>query len=218
MNQETLNRFSLTPPTLAPVQPTLTTARLVLRPFELGDASRVRELAGDRDVAATTRLIPHPYPEGMAEAWISTLPTGYQAGRGASFAMVLKEGPLIGSIGLMVSQADQHAEMGYWVGKEYWNRGFCTEAAKAVLEYAFETLRLERVFANYMARNLASGRVLAKIGMRIEGCLRRHRGKWGQFEDLMVCGVLRGEFVAARAASRVQLGAADAGGSSSIPS
>lgn len=57
--------------------------------------------------------------------------------------MVLKEGPLIGSIGLMVSQADQHAEMGYWVGKEYWNRGFCTEAAKAVLEYAFETLRLE---------------------------------------------------------------------------
>lgn len=175
-------------------QPTVKTERLILRPFTLADAPLVQILAGDKDVASTTRLIPHPYPDGLAVSWISTLPAKYQQGEGVSFAITLKEGALIGSIGLILSLPDHHGELGYWIGKPYWNSGYCTEAAAAVLQFAFDTLDLERVFAKYMSRNPASGRVMAKLGMTQEGILRHHRCKWGQFEDLVICGILRSEW------------------------
>ncbi|MEX2027693.1 MAG: GNAT family N-acetyltransferase [Pirellulaceae bacterium] len=179
---------------LPKIQPTLKTERLVLRPFTVADAPLVQILAGDKDVASTTRLIPHPYPDGLAVSWISTLPSKYQQGDGVSFAITLKEGALIGSIGLILSLADHHGELGYWIGKPYWNSGYCTEAAAAMLQFAFDTLDLERVFAKYMGKNPASGRVMAKLGMTQEGILRHHRCKWGQFEDLVVCGILRSEW------------------------
>jgi RimJ/RimL family protein N-acetyltransferase len=179
---------------LPKTQPTLKTERLVLRPFAPGDAPLVHILAGDKDVASTTRLIPHPYPDGLAESWIDSLPGKYERGDGVSFAITLKEGALIGSIGLILSLADHHGEMGYWIGKPYWNSGYCTEAAAAVLQFAFDTLDLERVYAKYMGKNPASGRVMAKLGMLQEGVLRHHRCKWGTFEDLVVCGILRSEW------------------------
>jgi RimJ/RimL family protein N-acetyltransferase len=179
---------------LPKTQPTLKTERLILRPFLPADAPLVQILAGDKDVASTTRLLPHPYPDGLAEKWIASLPVRYQQGDGVSFAITLKEGALIGSIGLALSLADHHAEMGYWIGKPYWNTGYCTEAAAAVLQFAFDTLDLERIFAKYMGKNPASGRVMAKLGMTQEGILRHHRCKWGQFEDLIVCGILRSEW------------------------
>lgn len=181
------------PPALRLPQPILTTERLILRPFARSDAKTVQELAGDREVADTTRLIPHPYPDGLAESWIASLAPRYERGEGVSFGITLKEGPLIGSIGIILNLVDQHAELGYWIGKPYWNQGYCTEAGATLLNYAFETLQMERVFANCFARNPASGRVLSKLGMTQEGTLRHHRCKWGQYEDLIVCGILRSE-------------------------
>ena len=63
---------------LAPEQPVLHDERLMLRPLTLADAPIVERLAGEKDVASTTRLIPHPYPPGMAEQWIGSLPELYQ--------------------------------------------------------------------------------------------------------------------------------------------
>lgn len=179
-----------------PPQPTLTTERLVLRPFQQADAADVQRLAGDRDVASTTRLIPHPYPDGLAEQWIASLDGLYTSGRSASFAITQKDGTLMGAIGLSIEPADRHAELGYWVGRPFWNQGFCTEAGRAMLSFAFDVLALERVYAHYMARNPASGRVMEKLGMQREGCLRRHRFKWGEFEDLILYGILRSEYLA----------------------
>jgi ribosomal-protein-alanine N-acetyltransferase len=179
---------------LAPEQPTLKTERLVLRPLALGDAPTVERLAGEKDVASTTRLIPHPYPPGMAEHWIGTLPDLYQRAEMINWGIALDGGLLLGTIRLTLNPVDNHAEMGYWVGKPYWNNGYCTEAARAVVAYGFEKLDLERIYANYMARNPASGRVLAKLGMIEEGHLRRHRRKFGRYEDLIVCGMLRSEW------------------------
>jgi RimJ/RimL family protein N-acetyltransferase len=175
-------------------QPILKTERLALRPFSPDDAPLVQILAGDKDVASTTRLIPHPYPDGLAEQWIASLRPAYDRGQGVNFAITLKEGALIGSIGLILELSDHHAEMGYWIGKPYWNCGYCTEAAAAVLQFAFDSLDLERVYAKYLSRNPASGRVMAKLGMTQEGVLRHHRCKWGQFEDLVVCGILKSEW------------------------
>jgi RimJ/RimL family protein N-acetyltransferase len=170
----------------------LTTKRLVLRPFSPSDARDVQLLAGDRSIADTTLTIPHPYEDGAAEEWISGHQEIYDRGKGVTFAVTTKEdGVLVGAISLMSVSAGHQAELGYWVGKPFWNRGFCTEAAEAVLQYAFEEMGLERVHACHLSRNPPSGRVMQKIGMRNEGCRRHHVRKWGVLEDLELYGILR---------------------------
>ena len=176
-------------------RPTLETERLVLRPFELSDAPRVKLLAGDRDIAAMTLNVPHPYEDGMAEKWIGAHQERFDKGEEVVLAVTLREsGELIGAIGLILKRDHDKAELGYWIGKPYWGRGFCTEAARAVLRYAFTELGLNRVHAYHFHHNPASGRVLQKIGMTHEGLLRQHVKKWGQFIDNELYSILRSEF------------------------
>ena len=170
-------------------QPTLTTERLILRPFEPEDAPDVQRLAGDRAVADTTERIPHPYEDGMAETWIATHPQGFRESKECTFAVVLKDGhQLIGAAGLTLTMVHARGELGYWIGREFWNRGYCTEAARAVIEYGFSVLGLHRIQAQHLARNPASGRVMLKLGMQHEGRLVQHTLKWDVFEDMDVYG------------------------------
>jgi len=183
-------RSPVTEPESMPPVPELETERLLLRSFSPKDAGRVRELAAAREIAATTLNIPHPYEEGMAEAWISTHEDAYEAGEAVHYAITRKlQGDLIGAIGLGIERAHQRAEMGYWIGVPYWSKGFCTEAASAILRYGFETLGLHRIYAHHMISNPASGRVMQKIGMIHEGCLRQHVLKWGIHHDLEIYGM-----------------------------
>ena len=177
-------------------RPTLATARLVLRPFTLADAPDVQRLAGERDVASTTRNIPHPYPDSMAEQWIRTHQEHFAQGALVHFALVRRaDHVLLGALSLRINLPDGNAKLGYWIGKPYWNHGYCTEAAHAVVKYGFEVLGLHRMHASYLTRNPASGRVLQKLGMTYEGCLRQHVNKWEVFEDLALYGILRSEYV-----------------------
>jgi len=176
-------------------QPVLRTDRLRLRPFTLADAADVRRLAGDPRVSATALDLPHPFEDGMAEAWIGTHPQRFAAGTLAAFAVTSREGTeLYGAVGLMIEPAHRRAELGYWLGTPYWGRGYATEAAGAVIRYGFDRLGLQRIHANHLVRNPGSGRVLQKLGMRYEGCLRRHAWHRNSFEDLALYGVLRSEF------------------------
>ncbi|MEJ2679498.1 MAG: GNAT family N-acetyltransferase [Gemmatimonadota bacterium] len=172
-------------------QPTLTTDRLVLRPFTATDAAAVRQLAGERDVAYNTALIPHPYPEGAAEAWIATHAGAYAAGREVVFAItLLQTGELVGAVGLTLVPEHQRGEMGYWIGKPFWGGGYATEAARRVVRFGFQELGLHRVQAHCFARNAASRRVLEKCGMRYEGRRRGYFQKWGEFLDVDQFGLL----------------------------
>jgi RimJ/RimL family protein N-acetyltransferase len=176
-------------------RPTLETERLLLRPFTLADAPAVQRLAGDRDIASTTLSIAHPYEDGMAERWISGLPDKWARGTQLHFALERRaDGALLGDVLLYPTFAHRRAELGYWLGKPYWGHGYTSEAAAAVLAYAFTVLDLHRVFAEHMTRNPASGRVLQKIGMTYEGTMRHHTLKWGVFEDVAVYGILRDEW------------------------
>jgi RimJ/RimL family protein N-acetyltransferase len=175
--------------------PTLSTDRLILRPFNLNDAARVRELAGEREVAAMTANIPHPYEEGMAEEWISHHEHSLENGTGVTLAIVLQsEDSLIGAMGLVLDKTHHSAELGYWIGKPYWNQGYCTEAATEVLRYGFEILGLNRVQARHMTKNPASGRVMEKVGMSHEGVLRQSLNRFGAFEDAAMFSILRDEY------------------------
>lgn len=175
-------------------QPSLTTERLLLRPLTLADAPEVQRLAGAREIAATTAAIPHPYPDGAAEAWIETHAGRFDRGEAAVFAVTRRaHGAMLGVVGLEINAEMQRAELGYWIGKPYWNQGYCSEAAAAVVRFALFDLGLQRVFACHFSGNPASGRVMQKVGMRHEGTLRRHTLKWGEVHDLEMYGLLAGE-------------------------
>jgi len=165
--------------------PTFQTRRLILRAFLPQDAPDVQRLAGERAIAATTASIPHPYPDGVAEAWIAAQPELRARAESLVYAVtLLQDGRLIGAVGLGLRLEHKHAELGYWIGHPYWGQGYCTEAAAEILRFAFETLRLHRIYAVHFAGNPASGRVMQKLGMRFEGRRRQHILKWGRFEDL----------------------------------
>jgi len=181
--------------------PTIETERLLLRPFGDADAREVQRLAGDRRIAATTMLVPHPYEDGVAEAWIATHEASWEAGLGLVLAIVLKPaGPLVGTIGLSLKREHVSAELGYWVGVPWWGRGIATEAARAMVDFAFRELGMHRVHAHHFVRNIASGRVLEKCGMREEGVHRDAVRKWGRFEDVRFWAILRPEWEARQGA------------------
>jgi len=154
---------------------------IALRRFVASDASRVELLAGDRAVAETTALIPHPYPEGGAAAWIATQGGAASAGTEYTYAITAAGGPLVGAIGLRPDPGERE-NLGYWIGRPYWNRGYATAAVQAIIVLAFEFLDLEALSASHLVRNPASGRVMEKCGMRILRTERRaHRGTLEEF-------------------------------------
>jgi len=169
-------------------QPTLATRRLVLRPFRGEDAAEVTRLAGDRAVADTTLNIPHPYEAGMAEAWIATHRLLFEQRAQATFA-VTRDGVLVGACGLLSDPDGRGAELGYWLGRPWWGRGYATEAAGAVVAWAFDALDVARVYAHCMVRNPASRRVLEKLGMRPVAYLPGYLEKWGVAEDVELFAV-----------------------------
>ena len=173
-------------------QPPIETKRLILRPFRLIDAPAVQELAGERDIADTTMNIPHPYEDGMAEEWIEDHRPGYEDGELATFAIVLKDDTeLVGAIGLQIDRGLNKAELGYWIGKPFWNLGYATEATIAILAFGFDELRLNRIQAGHLARNPSSGRVMEKAGLILEGTARQATIKWDQYEDMVSYAILR---------------------------
>ncbi len=173
----------------------LETDRLLLRILRQTDAPRIQLLAGHALVAATTSNIPHPYPDGAAEEFIQHVQQQYKQKTGYTFAITHKDtGLLMGVIGLGFDAANLHGEMGYWIGVDYWGNGIATEAAKRVIEFAFEALAMHRVYAGCFMNNPASGRVQEKAGMQLEGIWREHYKKNGIYIDVAYRSILQQEY------------------------
>jgi RimJ/RimL family protein N-acetyltransferase len=177
--------------------PSLRTARLVLRPLELADAPRLQELAGEREIALNTISIPHPYSLAQAEEWVRA--QGELEAHG-DINFVIDDGQVAGGIGLRVQRSYERAEIGYWIGKPYWGKGYATEAAGAMIRYGFEELKIHRIYAGYFSRNEKSARVMIKNGMKYEGTLRQHVKKWDEFVDIVYYGILAEEWSGANSA------------------
>ena len=139
------------------------TERLTLRPLRATDAGAVVDLAGDADVARMTARIPHPYTLQDAEQWI---PLAMK--RGEIVFAILHNGALIGCAGY-VRQENGCAEFGYWIGKPFWNKGFATEATRAVAAHAFTCREIHTLTAGHFTDNPASARVLEKLGFMAAG-------------------------------------------------
>ncbi len=173
-------------------QPNLLTERLLLRPFTLDDAPSLHHLAGAREIADTTISIPHPYESDYARTWIAGHKSAFMQGTAVHFGIETKDvRQLIGAIALRdIEREHSQAELSFWIGVQWWGKGFVSEAARCLLGYGFEQLHLNRICAYHMVRNPASGRVLGKIGMKQEGLMRQRVRKWGIYEDVVLCAIL----------------------------
>ncbi len=179
---------------------TLHTERLTLRPFVPQDAADVSRLAGDREIAAHTLTVPHPYEEAMASEWIAGHAPATKAGEKVVFALV-HDSELVGAMGLDLAAEHARAELGYWVGRPSWGQGFASEAARELVRYGFEVLGLNRIQAHHMVRNPASGHVLENCGMQREGVVRQYLKKWGEYEDIVMYSILASDREPAGSAS-----------------
>jgi RimJ/RimL family protein N-acetyltransferase len=177
-------------------QPSLNTDRLVLRPLMAKDALAVRNLANNPEIA---RRVVWPLcgcGRTLARRWIAGSREHWAAGTGVEFGIELKsEGEMFGLAGLTdVDARNASAELGFLLDPGCWGQGYATEAADAVVSYGFECLELNRIYARHLATNPASGRVLAKLGMRQEGVLRGSVRKEKLFEDAVLVALLREEW------------------------
>lgn len=174
--------------------PVLTTARLRLRPWRAEDAPRVAELAAPFEVVEFTAGLPHPYEVEAARESLAQAEAAWCAGEAARWAIdepARGGAPLIGAISARLDERIDQADLGYWLGRDGWGRGVATEAGRAVVAWAFDTWGANRVQAHHIARNHSSGRVLEKLGMQREGCLRQGHRRWGRFEDVVLYAALR---------------------------
>ncbi len=134
--------------------------------------------------------------EGVLSAWCAL----YAERHVYQWAVVPDDlGEPVGSIAAMnVSDRDERAEIGYCIGRPWWNRGYGTEAARAVVEYLILRVGCARVEARHDVRNPASGRVMEKAGLRFEGVLRSYQASRDGEDriDLAVYGIIRGDLTA----------------------
>jgi RimJ/RimL family protein N-acetyltransferase len=165
-------------PTPRPARLQLRTERLTLRPFEIADAERVTEIGSVWDVARMLRMAPWPTSVELNREWLETHPAEWRAGTGYRFAVV-RQGRLIGCVD--VDEIDDgEGVLGYWLEPAAWGRGYASEAARAVVGFAFGRLGLRRLRSGHAFDNPASGLVLRKLGFRPNGETRvwsRPRGE-----------------------------------------
>lgn len=178
--------------------PVLETPSLILRPMVMKDAADIYAYSSDPEVARYVLWEPH---RSLRETrmYIRYIRSLYQNGLPSSWAVVLREtGRVIGSIGFMwLSEENSSAEVGYSLSRQYWNRGYATEALSAVLRSAFPALNLHRIEAQRDLRNPASGRVMEKCGLRAEGTLRGRIYNKGEYIDVVLYAILRSDWEAA---------------------
>ena len=175
--------------------PVLETADLILRPMRMKDARDIYAYASDLRVARYVLWDPHR-SIGDTRAYIRYVRLAYRRGEPSSWAVVCRNNQkVIGSIGVMAWSPVHHAaEVGYSFSREYWNRGFATQALSTVIRCLFTCLPdLNRLEAQHDVRNPASGRVMEKCGMRKEGILRNRLCNKNEFVDVALYAILRSD-------------------------
>ena len=173
------------------------TERLRLSPIAPHDCAPIQLAAGRLEVADTMISVPFPFRYQDAERYVRTR-LG-QMRRGRALALVIRTraaGDFCGLVELReIDQEHALAELSFWLAVEARGRGYMGEAIGAILHVGFQDLGCNRIGAYHMVRNPASGRVLVRLGFRVEGLLRQRVRKWGVFEDVVALALLRADWL-----------------------
>ena len=162
----------------------------VVRSWQADDADSLARHANSYAVWRNLRdRFPHPYTLADAEEWLQRV---RDAELETDFALDVG-GAAVGGIGFTIQEDvyRRSAELGYWLGEEFWGRGIATQAVRAVTAYAFATHDLCRLYAGVFEWNPASQCVLEKAGFVCEGRLRRSVVKDGQVIDQFLYAMTR---------------------------
>ncbi|MDF1511139.1 GNAT family N-acetyltransferase [Robertmurraya sp. DFI.2.37] len=171
---------------------TLETERLLLRLFTEADAEQVQFLCDNINIYKSTLNLPFPYSLQCALSWIANHEQNYTEDKLYEFAITdKKNGELYGAIALSNQRLHRNGEIAYWIGEPFWGNGYATEAAQAMLDFAFEEKNYHRVYARYFKSNPASGKIMKKCGMVYEGTLKDHVYKTDRYEDLIYYGIIK---------------------------
>ena len=183
-------------PIVNPEDIKLETDRFILKPISLDDAEEIYQNVKDIDIARYMINLPHPYPEDGAIKYIKQATELMKKGLSYELSIRLKTtGELVGVMAILkVDRKNKNAELGYWIAKKYWNSGFASEAGLRILEFGFEVLNLERIYAKYYPENKASSRVMEKMGMKFEGTMRHEIFKKGKYFDMSYYGIIKEEW------------------------
>ena len=174
----------------------LTTERLIIRPFKDSDYQRVYECCNDYEIVKMTLAMPWPYTEDNAKSWIQMTIDNAKVGKSYEYAICWKVDPdnVIGCVALICGKGDaKRGELGYWVDKKLWGNGIATEATKALIDYGFENLGMRSIFARHYDINPASGKVMAKCGMKYVGKMRQHEMRFGEYHDVEYYDILQSD-------------------------
>lgn len=174
---------------------TIKTERLTLRRFYVSDAEDMFEnWAKDERVTRFMSWLPHASPKKtkkLLRKWCM----GYRKSNVYNWVIEC-EGKPIGCISVVkINERSEDAEIGYCIGFDYWNKGIMTEAAKAVIDYLFTEVGVNRVEIRHAVKNPGSGKVAQKCGLKLEGIKKeKFKSNGGEFLDVAEYGITRKEW------------------------
>jgi RimJ/RimL family protein N-acetyltransferase len=152
---------------------TIETERLTLRALRTDDCARVVALVGEWDVARMLGRIAFPYAEQNFLGWQATHAEARAKGTDFPFAIDAKDEGLVGCVGIGTGfDPGEARELGYWIGKPFWGRGYASEAGAALLHWAEAAFNGAPITARHFVENPASGRVLEKLGFKPTGVVK----------------------------------------------
>jgi [ribosomal protein S5]-alanine N-acetyltransferase len=175
----------------------LSTKRLCLRPLQPHDAPQVQRILGQSAVVTQMIGYPHPPPADEGNRWVTQHLALMQQDARQTWAVTrCGTDTLRGTLTLRYEWRTSLAELSYWLDAALWGQGWMSEAAGAVLGYAFRGGRVHRVYARSFAENTASRRVLDRIGMMHEATMRQSVRADGRYRDIAWYGALKSEYLA----------------------
>jgi [ribosomal protein S5]-alanine N-acetyltransferase len=173
----------------------LETARLVLREFQESDFEAVHKYASDPEVVRYMDFGPNGEKDTLYFIQSQIQHQNEQPRRVFGLALVCKaDAQLIGACSIVVANAqNREAFIGYILNKDYWNRGYVTEAAGEIIKFGVKELGLHRIYATCHPDNIGSYRVMEKVGMHREGLLREDKFVRGHWRDSLIYSILEQE-------------------------
>jgi len=168
----------------------ITSENIILRNWQKKDIKSMVKNANNKKIWNNLRdNFPYPYTTLAAKQWISIANEDKPL---TNFAIVYK-GIAVGGMGIIIKSDvfRKNAEIGYWIGEKYWNKGIATTALKMMVNYAFETFDIHRIYANVFESNIASKKVLKKCGFSQEAHLKKLVIKNNQVLDCYIYSILK---------------------------
>lgn len=160
------------------------------------DALGISTLLKDKVVAETTLMLPFPCGTKIARKMIHTYEEEEKLQKTMRWAITtIESNKLMGEIRLVLNKGFNSAEIGFWLGKNFWRNGYTLEAANKVIEFGFKELKLNRIEAHSMIENISSINLLKKVGFTKEGLHPELVIKWGEYKDVMTFGLLRNNYL-----------------------